>query len=282
MIRFFLTLILFSGMMAASAQDTSGRKILNKMTAAGLSLHSSKFILHSTERMRNGQLRESEMLVKIQNHPLNYYVYCINPSPGAEALWREKTIGERLLINPNGFPYITLKLSPSHPLLRKESHHSILELGFDYLINLVEFYEKKMGPDFYQYISVTDTILWEKRSCIVMSFDYPLYNYETYTVRIGETISSIAATLHLNDFSLLLLNPSVKSYDAVKPGQVIRVPNLYCKKIVLYVDRGSWLPLVQEVYDGFGLYEKYEFRSYLQNPSLSPDEFSPDYPKYKF
>jgi len=80
----------------------------------------------------------------------------------------------------------------------------------------------------------------------------------------------------------LLLNPAAKNYDDVQPGQVIRIPNFYCRKIIFTIDRIHWLPLKQEVYDESGLYEQYEFLSFVLDPVITPMEFSPDYDKYKF
>ncbi|HRH66911.1 MAG TPA: DUF1571 domain-containing protein [Bacteroidia bacterium] len=282
MIRYVLVFLIAVCSSRISAQVAAEKIIMDKMMAGYKSLRTAKFLLKSTERFKDGTLHESEMLVKMQSRPRHLYIYCVQPNPGVEVLWREKVMDEKLLINPNGFPYVTLKLSPYHSLLRKETHHTINDMGFDYLMDLVRYYSVKLGGKFYSYFEIVDTVMWDNRSCIVLAFDYKDYQYLDYTVRIGEDLTSIANSLYLNDFSLLLLNPSVKSYSGVEPGQVIRVPNFYCRKIVFYIDRSSWLPLVQEIYDAQGLYEKYEFKSFIQDPVMEPDEFTAEYKKYKF
>ncbi len=282
MTRFFLLFLFVFNFSYCQSQESKERLIVNNMISACKLMRTGTFILKSTERLRDGHLHESEILVKQQTHPRNLYLYCIYPNPGAEALWRENLMEEKMLINPNGFPYVNLKLSPYSALIRKETHHTVHDLGFDYLMSLIGYYSKQLGPDFYSYLNILDTVTWEKRPCIRLSFDYTDYKALDYTVKIGENITSIALKLHLNDFSILLLNPAAKNYDDVQPGQVIRIPNFYCRKIIFTIDRTNWLPLKQEVYDESGLYEQYEFLSFVLDPVITPMEFSPDYDKYKF
>src|SRR5690606_11374718 len=103
-----------------------------------------------------------------------------------------------------------------------------------------------------------------------------------YTVKEGESITSIAHNKRLNDYSLLALNPQVDDYDDVRPGEVIRIPAFYNKRVDFYLELRSWLPLVQMIYDEKGLFEKYELKSFVLNPSFSPAEFTPEYEDYKF
>ena len=221
--------------MTASAQDTSGRKILNKMTVAIQVCIQANLFYIPQNRMRNGQLREKrnagenskssvELLCLLHKIPVRERKHC-GGEDNLKGCW-----------SMNGFPTSRWSWVLRNPLLRKKSHHSILELGFDYLIDLVEYYEKKNWPDFTN-IFLLQIQLYGKKILYCDVIWLSLYNYETTLVRIGETISSIAATLHLNDFSLLLWIPTSNRMMQWSPGQVIRVLNLYCKKIVLYVDR---------------------------------------------
>ena len=280
--RIVLIFFLFFPGLFGFSQESKEKLVVGKMIAACKSMRTGTFILKATERLRDGELHESEMLVKQQTNPRKLYLYCIDPNPGAEALWRENTMDEKILINPNGFPYVNLKLSPYHSLLRKETHHTVHDLGFDYLMGLIDFYSLQLGGKFYNYLEILDTVTWEKRACIRLSFDYTDYKFLDYTVKIGETVTGISQQLHLNDFAILQINPTIESYDDVQPGQVIRIPNFYCRKIVFYIDRINWLPLKQEIYDDKGLFEQYEFLSFILDPMIDPMEFTPEYGKYKF
>jgi hypothetical protein len=224
----------------------------------------------------------SEMHIKLQVHPRCLYLNCINPNQGVEGLWKEGWMGNRVMLNPNGFPYINLKISPYSDLIRKDTHHTIHEIGFDYLTAMVQYYSRFYGQRFYDYLSIEDTLMWENRSCIRLAFNFKDYDYILYTVSMGEDLTAIGNKLHLNDYTIMRKNPSIHNYHDIHPGQVIKVPNFYNRKVEFWVDRATWLPLVQIVYDEKGLYEKYELRNFLLNPVLDPGEFSPDYKEYKF
>ncbi len=252
------------------------------MLGACDAVKSAKFILNSTEREENNKLEKSELIIKLQTEPVKIYLYMIRPHAGAECLWKKGEISDRVLVNPNGFPYINLKLSPYNSLLRKDSHHLISDLGFDYIASMTKYYLNKLGDSFFKYLSITDTLQWDSRTCYELTFDYTPFKYMDYTVKLNETLTTIAAQCHINDYVLLNHNPNVKDYDEVKPGEVIKVPNFYNRKIIFYVDHQSFLPLVQITYDENGLLEKYEMKSFILNPDLQPEEFTSDFKEYGF
>ena len=105
--------------------------------------------------------------------------------------------------------------------------------------------------------------------------------YENYTVKEKENVSAVAHNNYVSDYMLMAVN-KLRNYDAVKPGQVIKVPVTYGKKIVLYLDSNNHLPLMQMIYDEAGLYEKYEFKSFVLNPKFTDEDFSPKNKKYGF
>ena len=88
--------------------------------------------------------------------------------------------------------------------------------------------------------------------------------------------------LDISDFVLLKHNPKIKDYDVSKPGEIIKVPNFYNRKVVLYIDQNNFLPLVQITYDENGVLEKYEMSSFLLNPDLKQEEFTSSYSSYGF
>ena len=264
------------------SQDQQSKVLLKKMLDACDAVKSAKFILNSTETETKGFVEKSEMIVKLQTDPLKIYLYMVYPHAGAECLWKKGEASNRVLVNPNGFPYINLKLSPYNSLLRQDSHHLISDLGFDYMTSMTKYYLNKMGDSFFRYLRITDTLEWDHRTCYELTFDYVPFSYIDYTVKINETLTSIAAQFHISDYVLLQHNPKVKDYDAVKAGQVIRIPNFYNRKIIFYVDHLNFLPLAQIIYDENGLLEKYEMKSFILNPDLKAEEFSSSYHEYGF
>jgi hypothetical protein len=249
------------------------------MQASVSNLHTARFTIYCEERLRDGKMLVSERLVKLNVKPLQVYFYSIRPDPGMELLW---TSGEKMLINPGGFPYITLKIDHESKVARKDSHHSVEDMGFRYLAGLINYYHQSLGDRVFDAASVRDTVIWQSRSCIHMIIDFKNFKTVSYTVRKGENLSTIAGSLRVNDYMILSLNPSIDDLYDVKAGQQILVPNFYASRIEFYIDRVTGLPVRQLIYDQKGLYEKYEFRNLMVNPPFSPAEFTPGYKDYHF
>jgi outer membrane lipoprotein-sorting protein len=116
----------------------------------------------------------------------------------------------------------------------------------------------------------------------LLVIDNPDFGHNKVTVKKGETITSIANRLFLNDRMILELNPGCSDYDDVKAGDVLTVPNGFAKKIVFHIDKKNMLPLIQTTYDDKGLYGKVTFSSFVLNPEFSDNDFSRSNPKYNF
>jgi hypothetical protein len=279
--RYLLPFFLFLFSLPVFSQD-SVKETISKMLSSCDNIKTAGFVLKSTERMKNGSFHESEIIVRLQRNPLKVYVYCVNPNPGAEALWRTNEIDNQVLINPNGFPFFNLKLNPRNSLLRKGQHHTIQEIGFDYIANVFKHYIGKYNEELYKNFSISGPETFDNRNCFVLTYDNHSFTYQNYSAKAGESVTGIAMSNFVSDFMLLCVNIDLKGYDAVKPGQVLKLPVTYGKKIVLYLDKNNYLPIVQIIYDEKGLYEKYEFHSFILNPKFDADEFNPKNKKYKF
>jgi hypothetical protein len=191
-------------------------------------------------------------------------------------------MNNHVLINPNGFPFINLKLDPYNSLLRRDGHHTVKELGFDYILSMVNHYRTKLGDKFYSYLNIKDTIDWDGRKLICLVFDYTDFTYTPYTVKKGENVTTIGIRNYVNDYMIVSGNEKIKDYHDVKTGQQVVIPNCFGKKIIFGVDLKTMLPLLQEVYDDKGLFEKYELKSFVINPKFEPDEFTSSFKDYHF
>jgi hypothetical protein len=277
---YFLFFLLSPALLSAQAELE--KKIISQMLTACEEIKGAKYLIVTNERKKSGRIDYSELLVKIQTHPTEIYVYSITPDPGAEALWREGKLNNDVLINPNGFPFINLKLNPYNSLLRKDSHHTIKELGFDYILTTVRHYENRMGEKFYSYLSISDTIQWDGKTLIRLVFDYTDFAYVPYKVRKGENATTISVNRYINDYLVVCANPKINDFHDVKTNEEILIPNCFGKKVVFGIDLKTMLPLLQEVYDDKGLFERYELKSFIINPKFEPDEFTPDFKDYHF
>lgn len=277
-----LFLLLFLYPVFLFSQIDKEKKIISQMTAACEQMKGAKYVIATTERKKSGKSDYNELLVKIKTHPMQIYVYSIKTNPGAEALWRDGEMSNHVLINPNGFPFINLRLDPYNTLLRKDGHHTVKELGFDYILSMVYHYQNVLGEKFYSYLSIADTIQWDGRKLVRLTFDYTDFIYVPYIVKKGENVSTISLMNYVNDYMIVCANEKVDDYHDLKTNQKIVIPNCFGKKIIFGIDLNTKLPLLQEVYDEKGLFERYELKSFLINPKFEPDEFTPSFKDYHF
>ena len=92
---------------------------------------------------------------------------------------------------------------------------------------------------------------------------------------------TIAQKLYLNEFEIKELN-KLKEFTGLKAGQTLVLPNAYAKKTILFIDKKTFLPLVQVIYDELGFFERYEYHGLQVNPTFEKDEFTKDFPAYHF
>jgi hypothetical protein len=273
----FLTFLFHAG----HGQDPKGKEYLLKMMDAIERVNTASYTLLMHERVSD-KFRDSEFKVKLHVKPYKLYALSIYPHNGAEALLVTGENNHKILINPNRFPYINISLSPQSSMLRKNHHYTLNDVGFAYIEKILKGYLKRDGDEFYKVLRFTENIEFNGKSYYMLEMDYPTYAVINYTVKEGEDISSIAEHILVNDSKILSLNPQIDGYDGVKAGDVIKVPNAFSRKIVLYLDKTNLLPMVQNVYDEKGLFGRYEIHDFILNPVYSQDEFSSGFKGYGF
>jgi outer membrane lipoprotein-sorting protein len=262
-------------------ENISSKEIINKMSASIDKISTLKFKLKKKERI-NGELKSGEQDVKFQRSPKKIYTKVLAPNVGVEVLWIEDPNNKKAYVNPNAFPYFTLSLDPYNSILRKNNHHTIHEVGFDYINSIINQIAKKSAGDFGKFFVYEDDVIFDKKNCYKIVIDYTPYTYLSYTVKEGETVTTIAYKLFVSDYMILQLN-KIEDYDDVKAGQVIKIPNAYAKKTILFIDKENFLPISQMMYDEKGsLYSQYEFFNLQLNPKIPEEEFTKDYKDYNF
>lgn len=277
--RFILILFLCLSFISSTGQVSQIKSILQKMYDAQEDLQSARFTLYSSERLKDGKIFHSERLVKLRERPKRIYFYSIKPDPGTQVFWRNGWNENKMYIKPGSFPYVSFSMKPQNALARKDSHHPVSNMGFGYVTTIIKHYQATLGDNFYKNISISDTVEWDKHSCIVLTFQFKDYAEKLYSVKKGEDLIIIGSKLFLSDYSILLANPGLNNFYDVEEGDVIRVPNFYGQKIEFYIDRKTGLPLRQLIYDHHGLYEKYEMKNFIYNPPIKDIEFTPEYYK---
>lgn len=277
----FTLFISFSSLVLAQPMPTH-TELFDKMMNAISNVHTLKFRLIKNERMADGKMSPGDQVVKMNVKPFKCYLKIAVPNEGAEVLYVSGTNNNNALVNPNAFPYINLNLDPFGDILRKGQHHTIHELGFIYTGELLKDAHDRYKHKINEFMKNEGIIRWDNREVYKIVLDNKDYKLNDYTVQAGEDLIKIARKMKVGEYNLLELNPSVKSYTSVKPGQVIKVPVTYAKRIIAYIDKQTSLPVYQELYDNKGLLAKYEYHDLQVNPVITDKEFTKDYTGYGF
>lgn len=272
-IYLFLSTLSFS-----QKQDYITKDLVFKMLKAIEEVKCLKYNLKITERGKKGD-NHYESAVKLNRSPRKIYLYI----KGIEVLWLSNWNNNKAYVKPNSFPYVNLSLDPLGSMMRQDKHHTINEMGFDYFGSIVNYLAVKVNDRFDQYFTQEATERYNNRPCYKITINNKDYAYETYTVSVNESITSIARKLHISEYKILEVNPKLNDYfDILKKGQVLKVPNAYAKDVTLYIDQLYFLPIGVKVSDDKGLFEQYDYFFLQVNPKMDDAEFTTGYKDYKF
>lgn len=257
--------------------EARAEEIINKVFHAADNIKSLKFTFICTERV-DGRLQTARSYIKLQTSPRKLYLNCKD----AEVLWLEGKNDNLAYVHPHGFPYFNVNLEPNGSHMRKGQHHSILETGFDYFINIIKVNarEKAEGKKRFD-ITIGEEII-NNRACYKLIAVNPDFSFSDYKVQKNEDIISIARKLNVSEYLILENNPKYSFYTSVDEGDIIKVPNAYSKMTVLYIDKEYFLPVVSKMYDNKGLFESYEYNSLQVNPVIPDEEFTKEFKEYNF
>ncbi len=257
-----------------------GYAIAKRMFEKTASIKSLTYTMAKQERI-DGKMLKQTSFTKMERSPFKVYIKQLSPKEGVEILYVEGA-SKKALINPNGFPWINIKLDPTESMMRKDQHHTIFQSGFDHVVSILEYQCEKYRSEIKDMITYNGMVTYAGKACYSISFNNPHYKHIDYTVRGNESIEEIAARYKLSEHKIVEMNSSVKDYDDVEAGQVIKIPNSYSPKMLLYIDKEELVPVMMEVSDEEGLYEKYEYSQVIINPRYAPEEFTSGYEAYGF
>jgi outer membrane lipoprotein-sorting protein len=264
------------------AQALSTKEIVEKMLVSDVNIQSLQFTQKGWEKLKD-KLLYSEVKTKIWVKPYKFYCYNIAPTSGLEVLYNSAVNPKEAVVKPNGFPWVNLNLDPNGSLMRKDQHHSLFDSGFHYGITLLQNgYDRSKIVGFDKVFTQLKDTLWNNQWCYVVLISSVDYKIVDYTVEGNENLVDIAKRKFINEYSILLLNSSISDYEDVQAGQKIKTPNAYAKRTVVYIDKKTFLPIVQIMYDEKGIFEKYEYLSLQVNPALKEIEFTTDFEEYGF
>jgi hypothetical protein len=258
---------------AFAAAPISTAELETKLLAAIGNVQSLRYTVEAQERIERRYL-PMRSTVKLTPSPLRVY---LKNTQGVEVLYVAGQNNGDAWVYPGAFPYVTLNLDPRGSLIRRNQHHSVLQIGFGLISELL----RESEPAFIRSFRYTGDSTAAGRPCYVLRSTYPAFRYVAYRAGANETTASVAAKLHCGEYRILERNKLSVS-EKLTPGQVIQVPNAYGSRTVVLVNQQTFLPAAVVAYDDQGLYEKYTFSDVVINQPIPLAEFSKDYKGYKF
>lgn len=253
-------------------------KILHQVFDSVKSLKTLQYKVLSVERTTK-IFSASSCLVKMQMHPFKVYFH--NPAKKIEILYNPNLSEHKALVKSNNVFNIYIMLDPNGSLMRKNQHYTIFELGFDFIGKTIALIigKDKSGIN---NISYHGKCVKNGYSCYLLEYENPNFDFEDYIVGKKETVNLIAYKLNVNEHIVRYKNKLMNDFSYLKEGEVIKVPNLFCKKAVLYIDEKSMLPVSASLFDDEGLYESYDFIDIQTNTHLTEDDFNKNNKEYHF
>lgn len=265
----------FSGMNTGDLRVT---KILHQMYDSIRNVRTVKLKVLSIERTEN-KFNSANAEIKVQTSPRK--VYFVNKEKKVEVLFNSEVSKLKALVKVHTFPYLSLNLDPTGNMMRKNQHYTIHELGYEFIGKSIALTisKDKEGLNNFTYLGKH---LKNGYNCHLLEYENKIYGYVNYTVNDKETASSLASKLCVNDFLLRNKNDLLNDFGYLKKGSVLKVPTLYCKRAILYIDDKMMLPVSISLYDDTGLFESYEYTSVEINRMFKPEEFNRNYKDYGF
>lgn len=160
---------------------TDDEAFINKIFDAVDKVKTLRYELKCKERIK-GKMQHTESKVKLQVSPRKLYL-SVN---GPEVLWMEGQNNGNAYVNPGAFPYINLNLDPYGSLMRKDQHHTIHEMGFHYLADILKYGKKRVGDKLEKHFKVIGEETFNGRACYKLAIAFPDFAWGSYVVKKGE------------------------------------------------------------------------------------------------
>lgn len=265
-----------------TAQVNTPFEVIEKMFEAIDNNNNLKGSLLSEERL-NGFYQKNHIEFKLSNKPRTIYIKSVAPNKGVEILYNPSLFGEnRAYVNPNKFFVPNVKLSLQNRLLLDKRHHTLVNLGFEFLKEVFTNAFDRAGEEIDSIMHYKGIIQFDGKACYEIEIVDPTYSTINYTVLKGEDIFSISSKLLISEYSIIEMNETVDSFWDLSEGDIITVPTSYAPKTTLYINKENYLPVMQLMEDDKGLFEKYEFKNLKLVKTYGANEFDPDFDAYAF
>lgn len=275
------TCILFFSLILCTGKAQPASELLNKLITENDKIYRISMTIVMNERV-DGEINEKKADFKINYNPHKIYLKQDYPNEDMEILYVEGLNKNRAWVYPNAFPWVTLSLDPTGNTMRGKHHHSIFNSGFNYFVDVVEHLMIKYADEINKLAKNAGIEFVNGLKCHKIVFENPYFRFINYKIKPGEDLVSIAQKFYINEYMIIENNKNIKDYEDIEPGQIIKMPSDYAKKVSIFLDAGTYLPYLIKVFDDEGLFQEYYFKNVRVNPYFSSSVFDPDNPNYNF
>jgi hypothetical protein len=273
----FLLIPLLFSFRYGEPPDHKAAKILQGMYDSIHNIKTLRLKIVALERIETSYISAtSEFKLNIQPRKL----YFINRAKKLEILYNTE-LSRKAIVKPHIFPYLTLNLDPMGNLMRRNQHYTINELGYDFTGKAIAFTLSKDKNGFNN-LTYHGKVMKNGYHCHLLEYENKNFGYTDYVVGEKETASLISAKLVVHDYLLKFKNDLLNDFGYLKKGSTIKVPTLYCKRALVYLDEKLLLPVSLSLYDDVGLVESYDFFNIDVNRPFKDEEFRKGYHEYRF
>lgn len=273
LVVFFLFLQSFIGEVQNNAQE----QVL-KSIAAIEKLNTLSFHLEKVERFED-KIFKAGLSIHQRTKPYAVFLEMKHPHEGTQALFVEGKFSNEVQVKPSTFPYIGLALSPTSSLLMKDNHHTIKDIGFNYLANVLKKTIVTRGNELFKGATVEEIEFRGLKMHKVTIIDYG-YKYKQEKISQSITLGSFAEQRGLSLYTLMRLNKM--SHQDQLLGKTISLPTSFALKLIIYINPNNNLPQCQYIYDEQGLMESYEISELNLYPNFDSNEFTLKGKGYRF
>jgi outer membrane lipoprotein-sorting protein len=217
--------------------------------------------------------------VKLQVNPRK--IYFTNPARKLQILYNSSESTKKILLKIPILSHLSVHLDLDGNLVRKNQHYTMNELGFEFIGQAMKNVIVKDNSGFTNFIYHGKCIK-NNNSCYLIEYHNSNFNYVEYHTSSGETITNIARKLLVNEHIIRYKNGMMNDFGTLKRESIILVPNLFCKRAMVFIDEKTMLPASLSVFDDKGLCESYDFKVLELNPRFSDSDFDKNNKAYKF
>ena len=262
---------------APGADRITTEQLMSRLSSTIENLKSLRCNVRAQERLADGKYQQARTAMKMTFAPLRVY---LKNAKGIEVLWVTGQNDGDAWVYPNSFPYVTISLDPNGSVMRKNQHHTVLDAGFGTIADLIKGSSQRRDHSFEKSFRYAGDTTIAGRPCYVLRSDFPQFRYVAYKAVAGDTPERIADKFGCGEYRVMERN-GLSPGEKVEVGRTLQVPNSYGRRTIVCVDQKIMLPLVVQVNDDKGLFEKFEFSDVVANQPIPAAEFTKGFPGYK-